>query len=76
MIKKILAFLPCHVFWYLGDWTANVLNIIPNNPSPSWEFVTSILYRCYSGFMLISVWWNDYGGLKVWEQQGEVDSFI
>jgi len=64
MIKKIIAYVPCHVFYYLGDKVANILNLVPDDDK--FDHVSFMLYQVYNGLMLYSTWWNDFGGLDVW----------
>ena len=69
MIKKIIAYIPCNIFFYLGDAVSKVLNLIPNDEK--FEPIAHMVYSIYNGLMLYSAWWNDFGGLSVWEKIDE-----
>lgn len=71
MIKKIVAYIPCHLSYFIGDRISKALNNIPDSKDTEW--LVSVFYNYYVGFMLCSSWWNDFGGLKVWGQPEKVD---
>ena len=71
MIKKIIAVVPCYLFYWIGDLLSELLNKLPD--TEKWEWVCDITCRGYCGMMMCSVWWNDFGGLKVWENPNGVD---
>lgn len=70
MIKKIIAFVPCYVFYFIGDRISKALNKMSDSADTEW--LVNLMYNYYVGFMLYSSWWNDFGGLNLWGQPDKV----
>lgn len=68
-IKKVIAYIPCHVFYYLGDIVSKIMQKIPDGDE--YEILAYSAYDIYNGLMLWSIWWNDFGGLEVWKNSQE-----
>jgi hypothetical protein len=72
MIKKILAFIPCYLFYFLGDLTSKIINKVPNLDKYKW--VVYSLYNIYCGCMITSAWLNDFGGMTLWNSDSSKSS--
>lgn len=64
-IKKLVAYIPCQILYYIGDLVSKIMNKIPEGDI--YQELVYNLYDVYNGLMLWSVWWNDFGGLHVWK---------
>lgn len=62
-MKKIIAYPLCQIFYYLGHFASKFLEMSIGEKHEWW---CDFWYPIYSNLMGYSVYWNDYGGLKVW----------
>ena len=60
--KKIIAYIPCQVCFYIGHWTSMLIRFD----------CMSFLYPVYNRFMLWSCDISDWAGLNMWQDNSRV----
>ena len=66
--RKVVAWLPAHALYIVGDLVCRVLNRIPDWEAKPVEWLASGLYRIYNRCMCLSCDINDWGGLTLWKR--------
>lgn len=71
MMKKIIAWLPCELFYLLGHCSYWVLDKTLNEDTLEFNFLQRILWEMYQTLMFWSGQLNDWADLEVWSKPEE-----
>jgi hypothetical protein len=69
MIRKIVAYLPCMLFYWASDSISSLIQKVPDGHPHLDDF----LFQFFLGTSLYSMWWDEFGQLNFWTDANKVD---